>query len=116
MYFLKKTHGTKKGWCDWFVWATAKLIMEAAANSLKIVCRNKCCRGKRVINKKKKKKTVLALQLESSEKQKQDSKSNSKTTQRSSYLPPDNCRYCKKSRHWKRNCPALKRKEGLRPL
>ena len=59
MYFLKKTHGTKKGWCDWFVWATAKLIMEAAANSLKIVCRNKCCRGKRVINKKKKKKQFL---------------------------------------------------------
>lgn len=29
-------------------------------------------------------------------------------------MPLDNCRYCKKSGHWKKNCLAIKRKESLR--
>lgn len=51
--------------------------------------------------------TILALQLEYLEKQKHKSENNLKP---SSYLPPDNCRYCKKSGGCKRNCPAVKRK------
>lgn len=56
---------------------------------------------------------ILALQLESLEQQEHDSKRNLTPTQHSSYLYPENCGYGKEPGRWKRNCPVVKRKEGL---